>query len=176
MLNSFIVKKFYRDILESERDYLNNILDDMREADVEVPDHVVERMVQRGIIDGSVDITNLNKSAIPGVADAILTLDEGIVYEVSNEAIGRTRNPFRIVVAKEFDDGFTMFIKIVPAKSPELVKILDVWKRPGKLPLYPPAHSLRYFKADWDIEEALEAYLATSSNNQEEESLEHSNH
>lgn len=163
MLNSFVVKKFYRDIEDEELDYLEETLDNMRDAEIDIPDHVIDRMISREIISPlNMEISEDSFSAIPGVQDVIATLDDGIVYEVSNEAIGKSRNPFRIVLAREFESGYTMFVKIAPARNVDTLKVLDVWRRKGKIPLYPPQHSIRQFKSDWNVKEAIEAYLTTA--------------
>lgn len=172
MRDSMLVKKFYRDFSDDDNKYLDDLLNSMRDSAIEVPSHVISRMITRKIIeedfvefDGDLNILNVSSlSALPGYQDTTLTFDRGIIYEISNEGIGRTTNPFRLVVAREHVDGNTYFVKVAPSWEPEVVKILDVWRRKGKIPIYPPQHSVNQFTSDWDVAESLEEFFYQEEN------------
>lgn len=137
-----VVKKFYRDLSSEEEEYIENVLAEMQDKELYVAESA------RSKIDDSV------------IWDDIMeTLDEGVPYEISNEGVGRTDNPFRIVLAKEFsnDDPFTVFVKVVPDMNGRNEVVLDFWKRRGSMPIYPPPHSVHQFVQDWDIITDLES-------------------
>lgn len=165
--DAVIVKKFYRDLTDDENRYLGEILMTMRDADVEIPSHVLKRMIDRNILprgyiqfdEGDEVVNRAALAGFPGHQDAVLTFDKGVIYEISNEGLGRGSNPFRIVLAHEFSDGSTYFVKIAPSWDPEEVRLLDVWKRKGKVPIYPPKHSVHLFVTDWDVVESLEEFF-----------------
>lgn len=169
-MDDLIMKKFYRDLSDEENDFLVEIVDKMRSNPIDVPPHVVARMIERellpsnlSIIDGD-DVNMHILTALPQYQEMVLALDDGRIYEVSNEAIGKDlNNPFRLVLAREAEDGNTYFVKIAPRKEATITRILDVWKRKGKIPIYPPIHALRYFVGEggWDVIETLEEYFDT---------------
>lgn len=181
-MDSVIRKKFYRDLSSEEIEFLTDVIDEMRRCPIDIPAHVLERMIQREIIPYNINIMDGDGSspnvkilsAIPGYQEAVLALDKGSIYEVSNEAIESSRNPFRIVLSRESGDGYTYFVKIAPVPNPAVVRILDVWRRRGKTPIYPPLHALKHFvrQEDWDIEEAIGAFLEESSDENYESELE----
>jgi hypothetical protein len=171
MQNGPVVKKFYRDLNDEENAYIQRLLAGMRTAPIVFPSHVIQRMISRGIIERSLiqfddegEILNYRTlNAIPGYQNALKAFDDGHIYEISNEGLGKTKNPFRIVLSKELGDGFTYFVKITPLSDKEIedheVRILDVWRKIGKTPIYPPKHSIDQFTVDWDIMETFDAFF-----------------
>jgi hypothetical protein len=159
-------KKFYRDFNAKEEDFLTDLLDDMRQLEIEIPSHVISRMIQRGVMseDAPLTIGDNDEIYVPGAKEVADSLDNGIVYEVSNEGIGRTHNPFRVVVAYEFE-GHTLFVKIVPNKTSEILKVLDVWKKSGPLPSYPPPKAISQFNPNWDFLSEMERIFENESSN-----------
>lgn len=137
-----VVKKFYRDLSSEEEDYIENVLTEMSDKELYVVEGVREKIDDAVVWD-----------------DIIETLDDGVPYEISNEGVGRSENPFRIVLAKEFssNEPFTVFVKIVPDASGGSEVVLDFWKRRGSIPIYPPPHSVHQFVRDWDIISDLES-------------------
>lgn len=164
--HSSIVKKFYRDFSEEEWEFLEKVMEGMRDVPLEFPAYVVQRMIDRDILDARYisvsndEIENEDQlMAMPGYQDVVLTFDKGAVYEVSNEGVGKPGNPFRLVIAREDSSGNTYFVKVAPMAEPDSVKVLDVWRRRGKIPIYPPQHSINLFVADWDLVETIDEYL-----------------
>lgn len=169
-MNHAIVKKFYRDFSDEEKNFFNEIIHDIGEMQIEVPDYVVERMIDRRILPEDLPIYDENDkvdeskiyflNTIPQYLEVMRTLLEGAAYEVSNEGLNKSNNPFRLVIAREAEDGSTYFVKIAPTlDDDEFCKVLDVWKRRGKIPLYPPSHALNQFVADWDVIDAMESFF-----------------
>jgi hypothetical protein len=160
MQESLWVKKFYRDFSEEESVYLEDILDYMCGIEIEIPSHVIQRMVERDIMIPSAPllIDENNKIVTPGISDVLRALETGFVYEISNEGSGHTMNPYRMVVAME-DEGITLFIKVAPSKSAETAKVLDVWKRHGPIPSYPPIRTIEQFNPDWDFVSEMESFF-----------------
>lgn len=160
-----LIKKFYKDFTDSETGYLNELIDELSSLEVEIPPHVLHRMIERGILqDGAPLVVGDNNTiSIAGIHDVVRALEEGAVYEFSNEGIGHTYNPYRLVVAQE-QDGFTMFVKVAPSKVATTAKILDVWRRHGPIPTYPPIKAIDQFRRDWEFIPELEAYFKSESN------------
>lgn len=140
-----VVKKFYRDLTEDEEEYIEDILAEMQDKDIHVPNYLREKMTGDSVV----------------WDDLIKVLDEGVPYEISNEGVIQGKsNPYRIVVAKEFDlpdEQLTVFVKIIPDRNGEKEVVLDVWKKHGPLPAWPPPRTIHQFVHDWDIIPDLEA-------------------
>lgn len=168
-MSNAVVKKFYRDFTDEEQEFLKDITD-FRDEEVIIPTYVVERMVERRILptglpiygdNGDVDEEKLYYlNTHPSYLEVVKTLIEGKPYEISNEGFGKSSNPFRLVLGRESEDGATYFVKIAPSLDGDsYIRILDVWKRKGKTPLYPPPHDLNKFVFDWDFIDAMQSFF-----------------
>lgn len=160
-METIILKKFYRDFTDEEIAYIESVLSDMRKLDLDIPGYVIDRMLSRHIIDpGEVMIL----LSLPVYKEIEAAAYEGAVYEFSNEAAGKSDNPFRVVVAREGDDGYTYFVKLVPSETTPTLEVLDVWRKRGPIPEYPPQHAANHFSKQWDIIESMEMYFDSLDN------------
>lgn len=142
-----VVRKFYLDLTQDEESYIEEVLADMQEKDLSVSPNLKRKIYQNDMV----------------WDDLIKILDEGVPYEVSNEALPYDPDhPYRVVVAKEFnatiDEQFTVFVKIILDPNGEKEVVLDVWKKHGPIPETPPPRSFHEFVNKWDIIPDFESF------------------
>ncbi len=169
--NDVIKKKFYRDFTEKEADLLDELQVIVSHSYPFVPPYVVKRMIERGIIADDIDLFDENGDFIydnypilnddPGYQNVINTLSEGIAYEFSNEGRLNPILPYRVVWAAEMDDGYVYFVKTSVPPMRGGVRVVDVWRKSGSIPVAPPRRYRQVFAAGthWDIGPALRKIL-----------------
>lgn len=167
-----IMKKFYRDFTERETELIDALQDVMADCYVFIPPFVVQRMVDRGIlklpdglelIDENGEFVKQNVYAlndIPEYKFVESVVSSGFAYEFSNEGIHNPVGPYRVVWVDEYD-GFTYFVKTSVPPMRNSVRVVDVWRKSGPIPLSPLASQRNIFArgAKWDISMILSMIL-----------------
>ena len=160
-----VLKKFYRDMKPEELSAVEDCMRRLRGMYPDYPPHVMKRMVDRGILpnDEANKIFDDEGNLIPErmalyienlspVSDAFAT---GMVFEVSNEGAANPANPYRIVLAKEVGE-YVYFVKVSSnPPSGDTIRILDVWRKMGKIPLSPPSHAIPQMTTTWNLLDAF---------------------
>jgi len=161
-----IKKKFYRDFTEREIDMLDELQDYMAKCYVFVPPFVIKKMIERGILPNDLDVIDENMefvkenigrlNDVPEYRHVVNTVSEGIPYEFSNEGVSNPISPYRLVFASEYD-GHTYFVKVSVPPARRGVRIIDVWRKKGEVPISPPREQRNIFAqgVNWDISHIL---------------------
>jgi hypothetical protein len=165
-----IQKKFFRTYTSIENEIIGELRDVINQCKVHTPPFVVKRMWEREILDQDIDIFDeigdVDKSKM-GVLNDIheynildKAIKEGVPFEFNNEGQTNPFSPYRMVWALE-DDGFTYFVKTSLPPKRGTIRVIDVWRKLGTIPIYPlPQQKEVFIKgAVWDIQDILDEIL-----------------
>lgn len=161
-LNIEFKKKFYRDFSESELVLFDELQDYMADCYVFIPAYVIDRMIHRDIIPGDIKVLDqqgrfikesIHKlNDVPEYVFVSSILEVGVPYEFSNEGKSNPISPYRVVWCAKNGD-YTYFVKTPVPPARGSVRIIDVWRKVGDIPLSPPREQRAYFAKGmhWNI-------------------------
>lgn len=165
-----IKKKFYRDFTEDETFLIDDLQEAMGRCYIFVPPFVVSKMIARKMLPSNLEILDDEGNFIrdnmyilndqPAYKAVIETVHCGVPYEFNNEGISNPISPYRVVWAGEYD-GFTYFVKTSVPPVRGGVRVVDVWRKLGGIPLSPLVEQREIFAkgAEWDISDILSSIL-----------------
>lgn len=161
-------KKFYQDFTERELELFDDLRTLINESRVRVEDFVIKRMVERRIIPnvGLFDSGRVNHASlymlknVPAYQDIKLCLSNGIIYEMSNEGVSNPNSPYRAVFALEREKN-TLFVKVSLPPMDEVIRVIDVWQKAGRMPIRPLREQDEIFSRGegWDLVPVLEGLV-----------------
>lgn len=160
-------KKFYRDFSETDLAIISDLQNHMKDSYIQFPPFVLKRMVERGIIpkdielfdsDGGILKENLQKiNSIKEYSFVKSLIQIAMPFEFSNEGVMNPYSPYRMVWAGEFN-GDTYFLKTALPPQKNIVRVIDVWKKQGNIPIHPLASQREFFTRgeEWSIYDLID--------------------
>lgn len=164
-------KKFYRDFSETDLAVISDLQDDMKDCYIQFPPFVLKRMVERGIIPSSIELFNNDEGIIKSNLQKLNSVKEysfvknalclAIPFEFSNEGIMNPYSPYRMVWVAEYD-GNTYFIKTALPPHNGMVRVIDVWRKQGSVPIHPLAAQRELFVRgeEWSIYDIIDEIVS----------------
>jgi len=171
-------KNFYRDFSQTDVDIIADLQDVMKGLYIQIPPFVIKKMMERGLIpeelpifDDQENIVKDNLNMLNDIPEYVFVrniLNVAMPFEFSNEGVANPFSPYRMVWAAELAD-YTYFVKTSLPPKDGIVRVIDVWRKQGSIPLHPLASQNQYFERgeDWDVYDIVDKMLTDLGENSE---------
>jgi len=172
-------KKFYRDFSETDLGIIADLQDYMKDCYIQFPPFVLKKMIDREILPNSIKLFDaddrivkenlIHLNRIPEYNFIKNLVQIATPFEFSNEGIMNPYSPYRIVWVATTAE-YTYFVKTALPPHDNIVRVIDVWRKQGGVPIHPLASQKDAFSRgeEWSIYDIIETMVIELENNDDD--------